>query len=367
MKDIGEVAMEKDEYWFWLGNIPGVGSRTALKLVNAFNGDICALYEAHEKAIDNRHIVNKTQLHNIIYSRNTDVIHRAYAQMHEKGIKCLSIENAEYPKLLRNLYDPPIVLYILGDVPRQDEWMIAVIGARQCSSYGRQVSKMLSRGMASAGLTVVSGMARGSDSAAHWGALEEGGRTFAILGCGVDICYPRENMDLYTEISRHGGIISELPPGTKPEGYQFPRRNRIIAALSQGIVVTEAKQQSGTLITVEHGLNLGKEIFAVPGRIDDALSEGCNQLIRSGAKLVLQPSDILEEFGILAREFKKNNITLDNSEKVVYASICLVPRSADDIADMTGMDVQRVIHHLVSMELKGIIHRVGKNQYVLNI
>ena len=167
-------------------------------------------------------------------------------------------------------------------------------------------------------------MARGSDSAAHWGALEEGGRTFAVLGCGVDVCYPRENIDLYTEISRNGGILSEFPPGTKPEGYHFPRRNRLIAALAKGIVVT-------------------------------------------GAKLVMQPSDILEEFGILAREYKKNNITLDNSEKVVYASICLVPRSADEIAALTGMDVQCIIHCLVRMELKGIIHRVGKNQYVLSI
>lgn len=137
--------------------------------------------------------------------------------------------------------------------------------------------------------------------------------------------------------------------------------------MAKGIVVTEAKQKSGTLTTVEHGLDLGKDIFAVPGRIDDALSEGCNQLIRAGAKLVMQPSDILEEFGILAREYKKNNITLDNSEKVVYASICLVPRSVDEIAVLTGMDVQGIIHCLVRMELKGIIHRVGKNQYVLSI
>ena len=359
--------MEKDEYWFWLGNVPGVGSCTAIRLVNAFGGDIRSLYEADEKTIERQQIANKKQLQNIIYSRNSDAVRFAYEQIRLKGIQCLSIENSLYPNTLKHLYDPPVMLYIVGSIPRADEWMIAIIGARQCSSYGRQISRMLGRGMAAAGLAVVSGMARGSDSAAHWGALEEGGRTFAVLGCGVDVCYPKENMDLYTEISRNGGIISELPPGTRPEGYQFPRRNRIIAALSKGIVVTEARQQSGTLITVEQGLNLGKEIFAVPGRIDDALSEGCNQLIKAGAKLVMQPSDVLDEFGIMAREYKKNNITLDNSEKVVYASICLVPRSADEIAAMTGMEVQGVIHCLVSMELKGIIHRVGKNQYVLNI
>lgn len=359
--------MEKDEYWFWLANIPEVGSLTAIRLVEAFGGDICALYEADEKAINDKRIANIKQLQNIIYSRNRDNIRRAYEQVILKGMKCISIENKMYPKALKYLYDPPVILYIVGDVPRTEEWMMALIGARQCSSYGRQVSKMLARGMAAAGLTVVSGMARGSDSAAHWGALEEGGRTFAVLGSGADVCYPRENIDLYTEISRNGGIISEQPPGTQPDGFRFPRRNRIIAALAKGIVVTEARQHSGTLSTVEQGLNLGKEIFAVPGRIDDTLSEGCNQLIKAGAKLVMQPSDILEEFGILARECKKNNITLDNSEKVVYASICLVPRSADEIAYMTGMEVKSVIHCLISMELKGIIHRVGKNQYVLNI
>ena len=145
--------------------------------------------------------------------------------------------------MLKHLYDPPVVLYVMGRIPKADEWMMAIIGARQCSSYGRQISRMLGRGMAAAGLTVVSGMARGSDSAAHWGALEEGGRTFAVLGCGVDVCYPRENMDLYTEIRRNGGIISELPP-TRPESYQFPRRNRLIAALSKGIAVTEARRRA---------------------------------------------------------------------------------------------------------------------------
>ena len=213
--------MEKDEYWLWLGTIPGIGNVTALKLLNAFDGDIRVLYEADKKTIAGRHIVSEKQLQSIIYSRNRDRICRAYAQMKEKGIQCLSIVDTHYPDMLKSLHDPPIVLYFLGSIPAPEEWMIALIGARQCSSYGRQVSRMLARGIAASGLTVVSGMARGSDSAAHWGALEEGGRTFAVLGCGVDVCYPRENIDLYTEISRNGGILSEFPPGTKPEGYHF--------------------------------------------------------------------------------------------------------------------------------------------------
>lgn len=161
MGDIGEAEMEKDEYWLWLGTIPGIGNVTALKLLNAFGGDIRVLYEADKKTIAGRHIVSEKQLQSIIYSRNRDRICRAYAQMKEKGIQCLSIVDTHYPDMLKSLHDPPIVLYFLGSIPAPEEWMIALIGARQCSSYGRQVSRMLARGIAASGLTVVSGMARG--------------------------------------------------------------------------------------------------------------------------------------------------------------------------------------------------------------
>ena len=159
MGDIGEAEMEKDEYWLWLGTIPGIGNVTALKLLNAFDGDIRVLYEADKKTIAGRHIVSEKQLQSIIYSRNRDRICRAYAQMKEKGIQCLSIVDTHYPDMLKSLHDPPIVLYFLGSIPAPEEWMIALIGARQCSSYGRQVSRMLARGIAASGLTVVSGMA----------------------------------------------------------------------------------------------------------------------------------------------------------------------------------------------------------------
>lgn len=358
--------MERDEYWFWLSSIPGVGSRTAMKLLSYFK-DIEEIFNASAANLKASRILNDLQLQNIIYSRNTARKGEAYRAMLRKSIRCVSFEDSEYPESLKILYDPPPALFVKGRLPGRDEWMIAVVGARSCSSYGRQMSCMLGRGIAGSGVSVVSGMARGVDSAAHWGALEAGGRTYAVLGCGADICYPAENMDLYEEIARNGGLISELPPGTPPEAHNFPRRNRIIAALSKGIVVVQGRRRSGALITVEYGLELGKEIFAVPGRVDDTLSEGCNQLIKAGAHMVTEPSDVLEEFGILAREYKKNNITLDNSEKVVYASICLVPRSADELALITGMDIQTVIKALVMMELKGIIHRIGKNQYILSV
>lgn len=358
--------MERNKYWFWLSSIPGVGIRTSMKLLSYFE-DVEQIYSASEDALEKSGILKKTQLQSIIYSRNRDKLEKAYENMLQQNICCIDMESDRYPSDLRGLYDPPAALFVKGSLPSDKEWMIAVVGARSCSSYGRQLAHMLSRGISCSGVAVISGMARGIDSAAHWGALEAGGRTYAVLGCGVDICYPSENIDLYTELIRQGGIISEFPPGTAPEPYNFPRRNRIIAALSKGILVVEARRKSGSLITVEHGLDLGKEIFAVPGRVDDVLSEGCNRLIRAGARLVMEPSDVLEEFGILAREYKKNNIVLDNSEKVVYASICLVPRSADELSAMTKMRVEEVIRALISMELKGIIHRVGKNQYVLSV
>ncbi len=358
--------MERNKYWFWLGSIPGVGSRTVMKLLACFE-DIEQVYHASEEELKKCGFLKSSQLDSIIYSRNSDRLERAYDHMLHENIDCIDMESNRYPLELKTLYDPPPVLFVKGCLPRKDEWMIAVVGARSCSSYGRQLCHMLSRGIACSGVSIISGMARGIDSAAHRGALEASGRTYAVLGCGVDICYPAENIDLYTEITEQGGIISEFPPGTPPEPCNFPRRNRIIAALSKGILVVEARRKSGSLITVEHGLDLGKEIFAVPGRVNDALSEGCNRLIKAGARLVMEPADVLEEFGILAREYKKNNITLDNSEKVVYASMCLVPRSADELSIMTGMRVQEVIQTLITMELKGIIHRVGKNQYVLSI
>lgn len=358
--------MERIKYWFWMSGIRGVGPRTADRLLEHF-GDIVSVFEASENSLRSCAFLRKEQAEHIIYSRNRYCIEKAYEEMLHKDIRCISREDSAFPPFFKLIHNTPVAIFVKGHLPREDEWMMGVVGARSCSSYGRQMARMLSRGIACSGVSIVSGMARGIDSAAHWGAIEGGAVTYGILGCGLDICYPPENMDLYEEIAAGGGLLSEFPPGVPPEGRNFPMRNRLIAALSKGILVVEARRRSGSLITVEQGLDMGKEIFAVPGRVNDALSEGCNQLIRAGAHIVLEPSDVLGEFGILAREYKKNKITLDNSEKVVYASICLVPRSADELSMMTGMKVQEVMKCLITMELKGIINRVGKNQYILSV
>ncbi len=358
--------MEVLKYWLWLSTIPKVGNRTMAKLLGYF-GEVESIYKASKSELQSCGILNEKQSECIIYSRNSDKINRSYEEMLQKKIRLITMYDSEYPNSLRTLYTPPVVIFVKGSLPKQEEWVLAVVGARSCSSYGRQMSRMFGRGIAGAGVSVVSGMARGVDSEAHKGALEANGRTYAVLGCGVDICYPPENMDLYMEIAANGGLISEFAPGVSPEACHFPARNRLIAALSKGIVVVEARKKSGALITVNNGLELGKEIFAVPGRAYDSLNEGSNALIQSGAKLVMTPSDVLEEFGVLAREDKKTKISLDNCEKVVYASLCLIPRSVNELAGRTGLDVQTVIRILTSLELRGIIHRVGINQYILNV
>ncbi len=358
--------MRKDEYWLWLASVPGVGCRTALKLFGFFK-DIQHIYEASERELAGSSILKQSQIENLIGSRDEEKIRRMSGEMTDKGIRCVSFEDESYPTSLTELYDPPSVLFVKGMLPEDDEWIMSVVGARSCTPYGRYMSRNLSRGMAFSGMSVVSGMARGIDSEAHLGALDAGGRTYAVLGCGTDICYPPENMDLYEEIASHGGLISEYLPGTEPDARHFPVRNRIIAALGRGVLVVEARRKSGAMITAEQGLELGREIFAVPGRADDALNEGTNMLIKSGAKMVTEVSDILEEFDILAREYKKNNITLDNYEKVVYSSICLVPRSADEVAVSSGLDIRLVMRTLTSLELKGAIRRAGQGRYVLSV
>jgi len=220
--------------------------------------------------------------------------------MHETGNGIIVIEKGDsaYPQLLREIPSAPERLWCKGDTALLQQPMAAVVGSRKCSEYGKQVAMNLGKTLAQAGAVVVSGMAKGIDSFGHLGALKAGGKTIAVLGCGVDICYPAENRKLYEQIISEGLVISEYEPGTGPKPYMFPQRNRIIAGLSDGILVTEARKKSGTLITVSFGLEFGKNIYAVPGRIDDVLSEGCNYLLKEGAKPVTCGRDLLEDINL---------------------------------------------------------------------
>lgn len=218
-----------------------------------------------------------------------------YEEMVGRGITFAVIGEEEYPKKLANIPDAPGAVYYIGELPREDEKSIAVIGARNCSEYGRSMAKQFGEILAGAGVQVISGMARGIDGIAQQAALDAGGYSLGVLGCGVDICYPRENRQLYEDLIARGGICSEYPPGISPRAVLFPPRNRIISGLCDGVLVIEAKERSGTLITVDMALEQGREVYALPGRTTDPLSRGCNRLIRQGAELVISPQELLRE------------------------------------------------------------------------
>ena len=263
---------------------------------------------------------------------------RAYAEVEAQGIGFVTMEDVNYPEKLRKTFSAPRYFYYKGSLPGERP-AVAIIGARKCSHYGSEIAWRIARELATQGIGVVSGLAYGVDKAAHDGALAGGGPTYAVLGCGPDVCYPRGHRDTYDRIiTTGGGIISEYPPGTQPLSWFFPQRNRIIAGLSDGILVTEARKKSGTLITVSFGLEYGRNIYAVPGRVDDVLSEGCNYLIKEGAKSTVSAADILEDINaVLPGKKSKNNVQkcrnyeflkniLATNEKMVYASLRLKPK-----------------------------------------
>ncbi len=303
---------------------------------------------------------------------------KAYAELETQGIGFVTQEDSEYPEKLRKTFSAPRYFYYKGRLPTEEP-VVAIIGARKCSHYGSEIAWRIARELAMQGVGVISGLAYGVDKAAHDGALAGGGRTYGILGCGPDICYPKSHKETYDRILSSGGcILSEYPPGTQPLSWFFPQRNRIIAGLSDGILVTEARKKSGTLITVSFGLEYGKNIYAVPGRIDDALSEGCNYLIREGAKLTVSAADIIEDIKTVLPAKKKGNSVqkcrnyeflkniLATNEKMVYASLRLRPKHIEEIQEETGLLPEDLSAALEILSSYGCIKRYGQAYYALS-
>lgn len=286
----------------------------------------------------------------------------------ERGIHFCCCEEEDYPTELGEIYGAPGWLYYTGKLPGEER-RIAVVGARACTPRGVALTERICRELAGAGVSIISGLALGIDGCAHRGALDGNGVTYAVLGCGVDICYPKENRRLYDQISEKGGVLSEYPPGTVPRPGYFPQRNRIISGLSDGILVVEARKRSGSLITAELGLEQGRNIYAVPGRPDDVLSEGCNYLIQNGAKLVGNAADIVSdyEFGQKLRLDigRTQKILLETTEKIVYACLRLEPKHINQIQQESGLEWKEVLSILLKMELKGYAEQVSPDCYVL--
>lgn len=361
--------MTEQEFWYWLCNIEGVGNKRIEYLIEQFLLPEYVFQAGKKELLMVKGITEKAAT-SIINSRNLDKIQENYAKLAEKGIYFLNQTQIEYPKRLKHIYNPPYGLYYRGNMPEEEKLTIAIVGARNCTNYGKEVANYFGRELSRKGVQIISGLARGIDSFAHRGAIEAEKGTFGVLGCGIDICYPAEQIELYMEMQKQGGILSEYGIGVIAKPGYFPMRNRIISGLSDGILLVEAKEKSGSLITVELGLEQGKNIFVIPGRIEDSCSKGCNRLIRMGGELVESPEDILENYQIKittkCKDLKKKNNLLEKKEKIVYACVSLMPKHINEIIGETRLQMTEVIEVLITLEQKGYIKQVVKNYYVVN-
>jgi DNA processing protein len=258
-----------------------------------------------------------------------------------------------YPPLLAQLYDPPAALYVRGDVGILGEAAVAIVGARSCSPYGSQVARSIARELAGAGLVVVSGLARGIDGEAHRGTLDAGGRTIAVLGCGIDRDYPRSHAELALRIREQGAVVSEYAPGVEPAPWRFPARNRIIAGLCVATIVVEARERSGALITADFALELGREVFAVPGEITSALSAGTNDLLRQGAAPLLAVVDVLAALGLEPAPRRAGAVS--ETAALVLAEVTDIARDVDGLVRATGRSTGEISAALVELELAGLV------------
>lgn len=304
--------------------------------------------------------------------------------MADYQIRKIEQDSPEYPKRLKNIPDSPETLYVIGSLPDDDKPSCAIVGARLCNRYGSTIAREYGRILASHGIQIISGMAIGVDSIAQKGALEGQGKTFAVLGCGVDICYPSGNLTLYQTLALSGGIISEFPPGTPPIRRNFPLRNRIISGLADLVLIVEAKSKSGSLITADYALEQGRIVYAVPGRVGDALSDGCNTLIAEGAGIANSPEAILAEFDridqTLSFEEGQNRLlqqhrqkerrvqtdnTLPDHTQMVYRTLSWSESiGIDEIAEKTGLSVQDINASLMRLLLAGYIAEELPEQYL---
>ncbi|OGG51373.1 MAG: DNA protecting protein DprA [Candidatus Handelsmanbacteria bacterium RIFCSPLOWO2_12_FULL_64_10] len=284
------------------------------------------------------------------------------------GVTLLTLEDGRYPSLLREIHAPPPVLFVRGSCDALRGACVAVVGSRHSTSYGRQATRMLVAGLVERGFTVVSGMARGIDGAAHSAALEKGGKTVAVLGCGTDVVYPPEHRGLYEAVERAGALVSEFPMGAAPDPHHFPQRNRVISGLSLGVVVVEADLKSGALLTAQHALEQGREVFAVPGPITSERSRGTNRLIQEGAKLVQTAEEVVEEFqaGLRGAPLPATPLAEDlpDEERAILDALSGEAAHIDAVAAAAGLPVGRTLSALLSLELAGFVRQLPGKHFV---
>jgi DNA processing protein len=350
--------------------LEGISPRRKCILLDCFR-DPVYIWEAGEAELKASGLCTPKVIRSLMDKDVRESITAAMDKINKCDADVITLYDSCYPSALKHTADPPIVLYCRGKLER-DEVCVAVVGSRRATWYGLDMAKRLSRELAVRGITIVSGLARGVDSQAHKGALEGGGRTIAVLGCGVDRAYPPENRELMNKVMENGAVISEYLPGTEPVPYNFPARNRIISGLSRGVAVVEASERSGSLITADFALEQGRDVYAVPGNINSAYSTGTNRLIREGAKIVTGVGDIIEELNLemtsenLNYSAKKSaGFNLSGDEKSIAQRLMSGPVHIDSIARDCGLSIAAVSSVLVMLELSGFVEQLPGKFYKL--
>lgn len=363
---------EAERYWEWLCSVPGLYYPLRALLLEQF-GSPEDIYSASENEI--RHFAKSVTsmagadnvTSQLLKLRSPEQIDQLVHKREALGIKFISCEHTAYPERLRTLQDAPHGLFYRGELPDEKRPTVAIVGSRMCTHYGRRIAEQLAEQIAFAGGTVISGAAYGVDGAAQWEALEAGGMSCAVVGSSVEIYYPKKHTDLFHRLEQEGGVISEFPPGTQPMRTHFPMRNRIISGLSDVVAVVEARYGSGSLITADCALEQGRSVMAVPGRLDDELSRGCNALIAQGAGVILSAESFCEQIFPDYRQQKKRkalHITLAPSEKLVYSSLGLHSKSLWELLECTSLSPAELGGCLLSLEQKGLAREVERNYYV---
>ena len=353
-------------YEYWLAQMEGISEKKKRALRKEL-GSAKAVYNIEEKNICEFPFINENERKKILSAKKIP-FEKEYEKMIKKGIEFVPWFLEKYPKRLRDIDSPPYAIYVKGNLPKETDVAVAIVGARQCTPYGEHMALLYGEALARAGAVVVSGMARGIDSAGQRGALNGGGRTYGVLGCGVDVCYPKENRGLYMDMQKEGGVISEQLPGNKPLPYYFPARNRIISALSDYVLVMEAKEKSGSLITADQALEQGKDVYALPGPVTSPFSQGCHRLIAQGAGILLSPEELLDEINLCRMKagqiYNKNQKELESEDDLVYSCLGFTPKGLEQISLETGLPAREVLQKLFLLQMQGTVKEISKNYYI---
>jgi len=358
--------MSELKYWLGFNYVNGIGPAKVQALLGAF-GSLERAWKAPDDELSRMGIENRA-LQSLNEVRGAFDLDEYLRKIEESGVGVITWESDDYPDPLREIPAAPPLLFVRGKLEPVDRWSVAVVGTRRLTAYGRQVTRDLVAGLVHNGITVVSGLARGIDAVAHRTALEEGGRTIAVMACGIDKIYPPEHRDLARQIiDGKGAVVTDYPFGSDPEAGHFPARNRIISGLSLGVLVVEAGQRSGALITSRFALEQNREVFAVPGNINSPVSVGTNRLIQQGGKLVTRVEDILEELNLkmVAEQAVATVILPETAEEAaLIEQLSGQPIHVDDLGRLTGLPSSLVSSTLTMMELKGMVQQVGGMNYI---